>query len=120
MKEMMRLSVQLESELLTTVRLTTGGICSLAGLSLDDSEDCKVCVTEGLLLLLHSGFSDAEIFFFEEDGLCVKLVGGLREKTVQSSVEDEISYALLEALVSDLAMEKAGGALQAIIFRFRR
>ena len=41
----------LTGEYLTTVRLTTAGLCSLAGLDVDFIEDYKVCVTESLLIL---------------------------------------------------------------------
>ena len=40
MEELLTLNVLLKNELMTTVRLATGGVCSLEGLSLDGSEDC--------------------------------------------------------------------------------
>ena len=61
MKDLMKLELPLGGEIMTTVRLTTGGICSLAGMDLDASEDCKVCVTESLLLLMHAGYRRAAV-----------------------------------------------------------
>ena len=53
---MEKFSVQLPltGEYLTTVRLTTGGLCSLMGFDIDSAEDFKVCVTESLLIFLIS------------------------------------------------------------------
>ncbi len=120
MKEMMKLSFALKSDYLTAVRLATGGLCSAVGLSLDDSEDCKVCVTESLLLLLHGGFSHASILFSEEEGLCVRLFGEGEQAKASVAVEDEIACALLEALVSDLTIVKQGEIASEISFRFGR
>ena len=71
----MTLELALKNELMTTVRLATGGVCSLAGLGLDDSEDCKVCVTESLLLLKHRGYLSAEIRYGYEDGFEISIEG---------------------------------------------
>lgn len=49
-------SLPLSSEYLTTVRLTTGGLCALCGFDVDSAEDFKVCVTESLLILKRNGF----------------------------------------------------------------
>ena len=46
-------TLPLTGEYLTTVRLTTGGLCALAGFDVDEAEDYKVCVTESLLILKH-------------------------------------------------------------------
>ncbi len=120
MKEMMTFSFRLESDYLTTVRLATGGLCSLAGLNLDDSEDCKVCVTESLLLLMRSGYTRASIAFLEEDGLSVNIKGIEKTSLAKPSDEDEIAFALLGALVNGLAMEKNEKGVHAIAFRFGR
>ena len=45
------ITLPLTGEYLTTVRLTTGGICALADFDVDSTEDFKVCVTECLLIL---------------------------------------------------------------------
>jgi hypothetical protein len=48
-------------EYFTTVRLTVGGVCALAGFDVDTTEDFKVCVTECLLILNRNGFAAATI-----------------------------------------------------------
>lgn len=102
----------LSREVMTTVRLATGGVCALVGLGLDEAEDCKVCVTESLLLLMHGGSRSVRVRFGrEESANCLRIellgTGGLvrREKTV----EEEISEALLGALVEGLEMEEVEG-----------
>lgn len=119
MSTLMTMRIPLGSEMMTTVRLTTGGLCSLVGLGMDESEDCKVCVTESLLLLLHGGFSHAEITFTEdEEGLCVRVTGEGERETAYTMPEDEISAALLEALAREIAVEKSEGGTSAVSFRF--
>ncbi|MGN0823181.1 MAG: hypothetical protein ACI4NG_05350 [Candidatus Gallimonas sp.] len=117
MKELLTLSFSVGNDLMTTVRLATGGICSLVGIDLDESEDCKVCVTEGLLILRRNGYSTARVVFSQDDGVSVRLVGLDRGGEGEPSVEDDISYALLEALVNELNVEKDGERLCALNFR---
>lgn len=118
MNEQMELKVPLINDLFTTVRLATGGYCSYIGMNMDDSEDCKVCITESLLLLFRSGFTRARLIFGQDDGLCVRAVGENRQAEAKESEEDDISCALLEALVDELHMGREGGVLNEISFRF--
>ena len=118
MKTLLSLDFQLNTELMTTLRLTTGGICSHVGLDLDATEDCKVCVTESLLLLMHKGYPQAHISFCQDGGVYVHIKA---EGNKQESIEvpdDCISSALLCALAENVNMEKAGDSLKAIEFRF--
>ena len=61
--EKFSVSLPLTGEYLTTVRLTTGGLCALAGFDVDTAEDYKVCVTESLLIVKRNGFREADIEF---------------------------------------------------------
>ncbi len=116
MKELMTTRVALNSEILTAVRLATGGVCSLVGLNVDDSEDCKVCVTESLLLLQHGGFPTASVRFEEENGLHVRIEGEGELLPTQETEADEIATLLLTALVEGLKMEKRDGKVVAVRF----
>lgn len=118
MKELLTLGVRLQSEFMTTVRLATGGVCSLAGLDMDESEDCKVCVTESLLLLMHRGYRAADIRFSGEEALSVLIEGREYGGETGEFAEDEISAALLSALAENVNMQKEDGCLRAIGFRF--
>ena len=118
MEELLALSFALKSDLFTTVRLTAGGICARAGLSLDDAEDCKVCVTESLLLFMRNGYSSARVQFAQDNGVCVRLTGENGRGAAGDSAEDEISYSLLGAWVENLNVERKDGAVTEITFRF--
>ena len=107
----------IEGEYLTTVRLTVGGLCALADMDVDLSEDYKVCITESLLLLKRQGYTGAEITFQTKDGLTFSVTGVEKNGTVQESVEDEISKALLTALLDNVRfVQDENGKLQAVVF----
>ena len=107
MMKLMSLEFPLNSDIMTSVRLVTGGVCALVGFDLDGTEDCKVCVTESLLILSRGGAKTARLSFEREEELII-LIEGQNEGDVpaESSVEDEISVALLSALVDDLQISK--------------
>ena len=103
--ENFRISLPLTGEYLTTVRLTTGGLCSLAGFDVDTAEDFKVCVTESLLILKRNGYGSATIDFTVGETLGCRLCGLELSEAEQDDVEDEISRALLSALVEKVEFE---------------
>ena len=115
MKNVFELNFPLLNEMMTTVRLAVGGVCAMKGMDLDASEDCKVCVTESLLLLKHRGYLNAHVCFYEDGGLRVRISGEGEGKAEETS-EDDISLALLNALLSDLETEEQDGKLSAVTF----
>lgn len=106
----------LTGEYLTTVRLTTGGLCSLVGFDVDEAEDYKVCVTESLLILKRNGFARAEIEFSVSEVLGCKVLGLDEVGETADSFEDEISRALLSALVAKVDFTKQGNKVVKIEF----
>lgn len=100
------IQLPLTGEYLTTVRLTTGGLCSLAGFDVDSAEDFKVCVTESLLILKRNGYRSAQIDFTVGEALRCSVHGIACGERAEKSTEDEISYALLSALLGNVAFEK--------------
>ena len=115
--EKFALKTPLTGEYLTTVRLTTGGLCALAEFDMEGTEDFKVCVTESLLILKRSGFSYATIEFGVGEALSCKLVGEDKQSQAYGEAEDDISYALLEALLGTVTFEKdENGKVKAIAF----
>lgn len=95
----------------TTVRLAVGGICAMAGADLDAAEDFKVCVTEALLILKRGGSICAEISFEIDDGVKANVKCVSRGEEASSDDENEISLALLGALVDDATYTKDGGEI---------
>ena len=109
-------SLPLTGEYLTTVRLTTGGLCALVGFDVDTAEDFKVCVTESLLILRRNGFLSATIAFTVGETLACKITGDNGEGEKEDSFEDEISYALLSALLGKVEFCKDAGRVVGIEF----
>lgn len=112
------LEFPLQSAFHTTARLTTGGICSVSGLSFDDAEDCKVCVTESLILLANKGFRRARVVFSGEAGLKIAVEGKIKGEADSRNQEDEISAALIQALAENVVMEKSENDIFKIVFEF--
>lgn len=99
-------TLPLTGEYLTTVRLTTGGICALAGFDVDFSEDFKVCVTESLLILKRNGYLTATVKFIVGEALECYVKGEEEGGMVEDSMEEEISHALLFALIDNVEFER--------------
>ncbi len=96
----------LTGEYFTTVRLTVGGLCALAGFDVDSAEDYKVCVTESLLILKRNGYGAASVEFTLGEALSCKLTGENPAGEKEESFEDEISRALLSALLGKVQFGK--------------
>lgn len=97
-----------DNALMTTVRLSVGGLAAVAALDIDEAEDFKVCVTESLLLFKRNGFSLGKAHFEIEEGTITSCLTaeGEGERTEGTETEDEISYALLGALVDDVQFHR--------------
>ncbi len=106
----------LTGEYFTTVRLTTGGVCALAGFDVDTAEDFKVCVTESLLILKRNGFSAATIEFSVGEALGCSVVGEGAVGEKEASFEDEISHALLSALLGKVELKKEQERVVSVAF----
>ena len=115
--EKFTVSLPLTGEYLTTVRLTTGGLCALVGFDVDTAEDFKVCVTESLLILKRNGFTTATIAFELGEVLACSVCGTDRGGEKDLGMEDEISRALLEALLGKVEFVCDGaGTVEKIVF----
>lgn len=114
--EKFSVTLPLTGEYLTTVRLTTGGLCALVGFDVDSAEDYKVCVTESLLILKRNGFSSATIEFSVGEALACRVLGMEEKGEQENSFEDEISRALLSALVGEVEFIKEQDKLVGIAF----
>ena len=115
--EKFSVSMPLSNEYLTTVRLATGGLCALCGFDVDSAEDFKVCVTESLLILKRNGFQAAEVGFGVGEMLSCTVSGQDGGRPGEKGADDEISYALLNALIGNAEFKKnAAGLVQTIAF----
>ena len=100
--KLMSLEFPLNNRILTAVRLVTGGICAQLGFDIDETEDCKVCVTESLLLLSRRGGKTVRVNFEQDDSLKITFDAENEGDSPKQPSEEEISVALLSALVNDL------------------
>ena len=114
--EKFSVSLPLTGEYLTTIRLTTGGLCALMGFNVDESEDFKVCVTESLLILKRNGFLTADIRFTIGESLACEVVGAEKGGENTDEFEDEISRALLSALLGNVEFIKEANRVVKIVF----
>jgi len=92
----------------TTVRLAVGGICNMAGADIDAVEDFKVCVTEALLILKRGGAESASVEFSLDGGVKACVTIQKRGASSSSNEENEISIALLGALIDGVTYSKDG------------
>ena len=106
----------LQNEYFTTVRLTTGGICALADFDVESTEDFKVCVTESLLILKRNGYKRATIGFTVGEMLGCEIIGEEQSAEKEEGIEDEISYALLNALLGKVEFSEQDGRVAVIRF----
>ena len=110
-------TLPLTGEYLTTVRLTTGGLCALVGFNVDETEDFKVCVTESLLILKRNGYTRASITFTVDEQLGCVIKGEEYCGEKEDALEDEISRALLSALLGNVQfVNNANGEVESIVF----
>ena len=111
------MALPLTGEYLTTVRLTTGGLCALVGFDVDETEDFKVCVTESLLILKRNGYTRAKITFTVGETLGCSITGEEDCGVKENALEDEISRALLSALLGEVQfVNNANGEVESIVF----
>ncbi len=104
--EKFSINTPLTGEYFTTVRLTVGGLCALSGFDVDTAEDFKVCVTESLLILKRNGFSFAKVEFSLGEALACAVCGEGEVGAKEEGFEDEISHALLQALLGKVEIVK--------------
>ena len=115
--EKFSVTLPLTGEYLTTVRLTTGGLCALTGFDVDTTEDYKVCVTESLLILKRNGYTSASIDFAVGESLQCAVCGRDKGGEIVDGMEDEISRALLSALVGEVDFTVGDkGIIEKIVF----
>lgn len=100
-----------DSEYMTALRLVAGAVCSSADIDVDMLEDFKVCVTESALILKNCGFERVKAVFDAKDGVVARLEG-LGGKEVAG--ENELSLALIGALVDKFDIEKHDGIISKV------
>ncbi len=88
----------------------------MAGFDVDLGEDFKVCVTESLLILKRNGFSSASVEFGVGESLSCRICGQELCGEKEDALEDEISHALLSALLGKVDIVKENDRVVCIQF----
>ena len=101
-----------DSEYLTALRLVAGAICNVREIDLDTLEDFKV--TESAIILKNCGFSSVEVVFGGEDELYCTLSG---EGGTPVAGDNELSLALVSALVADCELKKQDGIIEKVTLK---
>ena len=100
-----------DSEYLTALRLVTGAVCSAHEVDLDTLEDFKVCVTESAIILKNCGFEKVSVVFMGGEKVCCTLTG---EGGTPKEGENELSLALISALVSGCDISRRGEIIEKV------
>lgn len=103
-----------DSGYMTALRLVCGAVCSIHGLDVDALEDFKVCVTESAIILKNCGFDEVCATFGGGDAITVTVegIGGQPKEG-----ENELSLALISALVSGCDIEKDGEIIRKVTLK---
>ncbi len=103
-----------DSEYFTALRLVSGAVCNAYGAGFDALEDFKVCVTESALILKNCGFEIVDVTFGgTEEVTCVLCGKGGKP----SDGDNELSLALVSALVRECKFEKNGEVIEKVILK---
>lgn len=114
---MKKLTVQFDlcdSEYMTALRLVSGAVCSAGDVDVDTLEDFKVCVTESALILKNGGFATVKAVFDTDGGVSAEISG---EGGNPFEGENELSLALISALVKECDINKNGGIIDRVTLK---
>ena len=101
-----------DSEYMTALRLVTGAVCSAHEVDLDTLEDFKVCVTESAIILKNCGFESVNVRFGGGEKVSCEVAG---EGGNPCAGENELSLALISALVGECKIERRGEIIEKVI-----
>ena len=106
------LCVPAERSMLLVIRMTTSGVMSRAGLTLDEVDDVKMAIDEAcnLMMLQKTGCQQLAVSYEYNDGcVCVKVEGksmieaAAVEQSTDSSMQDVIR-CILESMMDEVEM----------------
>lgn len=103
-----------DSEYLTALRLVAGALCAASDKDVDSLEDFKVCVTECANILKNCGYKSAEFVFSLSHGVTCSATG---EGGFPVEGDNELSLALISALVEGVDISKVNGVTGKIAIR---
>lgn len=116
-----KLGVPADRNMLLIIRMTTAGVVSRAGFTLDEADDVKMAVDEACnLLLLQKPGAEKINVLYEYNNECVKIcvcgevVGEGCEAAANSSMQ-EVIRCILESMVDEAELKfRPDGGTQAV------
>ncbi len=116
MKNSFVMEFPLDEKYFVSLRLATAGVCDVAMLDVEKTEDFKLCVAEACLSLMRAGYSTARVAICGDDGMCARVEGvGPCEDAPKLSLDGEqFTLSLLQELVDDVQIERADGKIRYI------
>lgn len=103
-----------DSAYMTALRLVAGAVCSARDVDVDTLEDFKVCVTESAIILKNCGFESAAFVFGGLDKVECTVTG---EGGSPVGCENELSLALISALVDECDIDGKDGIISRVTLR---
>lgn len=98
----------------TALRLVAGAIAGVAGADVDVMEDFKVCVTESAIILKNCGSEKVRVVFSTDGGVRAEISG---YGGTPCEGDNDLSLALISALVTDCAIEKDGEIIKKLTLK---
>lgn len=95
----------------TALRLVAGTVCSISDVDIDATDDFKVCITEGAIILKNNGFEKVTATFTNNGKVACTLSG---EGGTVAEADNELSIALISALIDECHIERKGEAISSI------
>ena len=106
----------LDEKYFVSLRLATAGVCDVAMLDVEKTEDFKLCVAEACLSLMRAGYLAVRVALCGDDGMRARVEGvGTCENAPKLSDEGEsFTLSLLQELVDDVQFERVDGKIRYI------
>ena len=120
LKEPVELKLPAEQGMMLVVRLTTAGVITRAGLTVDRMDDVKLAVEEACSCLINGERPPKRLvlrFLAEENSLKIRVCGDGACTVCADSDELGIARCILESLVDGVEMCMQGEALGAVELR---
>lgn len=112
----------LKEKYFVSLRLATAGVCDLAGLDVEETEDFKLCVAEACLALMRAGYCSAEVALREENGVSATVTGAEEGCVCGKRAADgaEFTLSLLRELVSEVTFGEKEGRIYRIHLKYAK
>ena len=106
--KVIELSVSAEKDMMLIIRMTTAGVLSRAGLTLDDIDDMKIAVDEACTCLMTQKMRYGRLslrYEYDADGACVRIAGLDGQSQTENCGIDDQDEEILRCILNSMASE---------------